>query len=515
MNPNVFIDKRSIMQVLGNLINNPNILDRNDKYNFNPEDFGESFYKIIFGTVNNLKAQGLDKIGILDIDNYLSSRPNTYKIFNDNKGIEYVSEIIKFADIAKFDYYYNRMKKMTLLRMYTTYGIDITWLYDPHSLNIELKQSQEDWLDNASLLDVSLAIDNKIDEIKSKYLHTLGDNGVQAGDNIHELINELLKTPEVGIPLYGPLINTITRGARLKKFYLRSAPTNVGKTRLGVADACNFSCGQIYDIYSQKWIKNGSRQPTLFITTEQEADEVQTMMLAFLSGVNEEKILNGYYEYNEEDRVREAAEVIKKSPIWIEELHDFSLDDVENTITKYVIDHDVKYVVFDYLHTSLKILEEITRRTVGIKLREDNILTIFAIRLKDLCNKLNIFLYSSTQVNADWEGKRDGNQNLIRGAKAIADKVDFGAIVLPVTENDLKCLENLIIGDTMVEPNLVYHIYKNRRGRYTSVKLWCTADLGTCRVTPRFLTSNNYKLIPIEDFNIIVEEVDLDVPEVL
>lgn len=511
MNPNIFVDKRSIMQVLGNLINYPKLFDRSDKYTFNLEDFGEIFYKIIFGTVNNLKAQGLDKIEILDIDNYLSTRPNTYKIFNDNKGIEYISEIVKIADLAKFDYYYNRMKKMTLLRMYITYGIDITWLYDPNSLNIELKQNQEDWLDASSLLDISLAIDDKIDEIKSKYLNSLGDTGVQAGDKIEELINELKEVPEVGIPLYGSLMNTITRGARLKKFYLRSAPTSVGKTRLGIADACYFSCGTVYDIYSQKWIKGGSKEATLFITTEQETEEVQTMMLAFLSGVNEEKILNGYYEYNEEDRVREAGRIIKESPIWIEELHDFSLDDIENTINKYVIDHDVKYVVFDYIHTSLKILEEITRKSGGIRLREDNILTIFSIRLKDLCNKLNIFLYSATQVNADWEGKKDGNQNLIRGAKAIADKIDFGSIVLPVTENDLKCLENLIIGNSMIQPNLVYHIYKNRRGKFTGVKLWCTADLGTCRVTPRFLTSNNYKLIPIEDFVIEVEEVMQDV----
>ena len=54
---------------------------------------------------------------------------------------------------------------------------------------------------------------------------------------------------------------------------------------------------------------------------------------------------------------------------------------------------------YDYIHTSLKILEEITKKTGGIKLREDNVLFMLAIKLKDLCNQFNIFLMSATQLN--------------------------------------------------------------------------------------------------------------------
>lgn len=56
----------------------------------------------------------------------------------------------------------------------------------------------------------------------------------------------------------------------------------------------------------------------------------------------------------------------------------------------------------DYIHTSLKILEEISKKSGGVKLREDNILFMLAIKLKDLCNQYNIFLMSSTQLNADY-----------------------------------------------------------------------------------------------------------------
>ena len=123
------------------------------------------------------------------------------------------------------------------------------------------------------------------------------------------------------------------------------------------------------------------------------------MMLAFLANVNEEHIINGKYEGDEEDRIFEAAKILKESPIYIEELPDFSLKDVEDRIKKNVREKDIKYVFHDYIHTSLKILEEITRRSGGVKLREDNILFMLSTKLKDICNQYGIFIFSSTQLN--------------------------------------------------------------------------------------------------------------------
>ena len=54
------------------------------------------------------------------------------------------------------------------------------------------------------------------------------------------------------------------------------------------------------------------------------------MRLAFLSKVNEEHILNGEYIDDEEKRVNEAADILAKAPLYVEELPDFSLQDVEN-----------------------------------------------------------------------------------------------------------------------------------------------------------------------------------------
>ena len=393
-----------------------------------------------------------------------------------------------------------------MLRAYDAYGVDVSDIYDADNiLDTKKKQIQEDLLDNSTLEQIADKIDNKIEMIRLKYVDDVGGEAIQAGEGIIELIDSLKEHPEVGTPLFGPLINTVTRGARLKKFYLRSAPTGVGKSRTMIADACYIACNEIYD-ERFGWIHNGTKEPTLYIATEQEKSEIQTMMLAFLSGVNEEHILNGTYERDEEERVRKAAQILTDSPLYIEELPDFSLKDIEDRIKKNIRDHDVKYVFHDYIHTSLKILEEITRRSGGVKLREDNILFMLSIRLKDICNQYGIFIMSATQLNGEYQNSETPDQNLLRGAKAIADKIDYGAILLPVKDEDLVKLDKILCTNVFEQPTIKMSVYKNRRGRYKGIYLWCRADLGCCRVEPMFCTTYDYEMKSIDDIKIVLEE---------
>lgn len=501
-----YIDTSSLIQVIGCVFKTPQLLDFSDKYSITDEDFPDQFHKIVFGSIFKLHELGAEKITLNSILDYLSTRPKSEAVFIKQKGEEWLIKASENAEPSSFDYYYNRMKKMTLLRAFESYGVDVNDIYDPNNiLDVKKRQQQEDYLDNSSLEDIAQRVQDKIDQIKLTYVDDSWGEAFQAGDNIEELLEDLEKSPEVGVPLYGPLINTVTRGARLKKFYLRSAPTGVGKSRSMIADCCYIGTNRIYDdVFG--WIKNGTCEPVLYITTEQELGEVQTMMLAFLSNVNEEHILNGKYEGDEKERVYEAGRLLKNSPIYIEVLPDFSLQDVENKIKKNIRDHDIKYVFFDYIHTSLKILEEITRRSGGVKLREDTILFMLSIRLKDLCNKYGIFIMSATQLNMDYQTSETPDQNLLRGAKAIADKIDLGAILLPVKEDDIESLQRILANNAFERPDLKLSIYKNRRGRYKSIYLWCKADLGTCRVKPMFATTYGYEIIQIDNLKILTTE---------
>ena len=500
-----YTDIPSIMQVIGNIYQNPAIID-NDNYHFHEEDFTEDFHRILFGSIYNLYKLGAKEITANTIEDYLSQRPKSLAIYKTNKGAEYLQEIVKISHISTFDYYYKRMKKMTLLRMYDKIGMDLSWLYDVDNiLDAKKKQAQEDWLDNTTVEQIADTIDRRITEIKIKYSENTSDNFEQAGNGITELIERLQKKPELGYPMYGSLINAITRGARLKKFYLRSAATGVGKTRAMIADACSIACDEVYDIGEGRWVQNGNREPTLYITTEQEVDEIQTMMLAFLANVNEDHILYNNYQEGEFDRIIYAAELLKKCPLYIKRLPDFSLQDVENTIRYGIHEWKTQYIFFDYLHTSMKILSEVTSKT-GIKgLREDNILFMMSIKLKDICNQFGVFIMTATQLNADYVTAQQYDQNLLRGAKSIADKIDCGMIMLQTSQSDKEALKPLLEKMGHPEPTIKISVYKNRRGKYKDILLWCRSNRATCRIEPMFVTDYQYELIDVSDIKINID----------
>ena len=501
-----YVDTTAVMQVIGCVYNNPKILEYTDKYSIVDEDFSDTFHKTVFGAIYKIHELGANKITLESLSDFFATRPKSAAVYKQGKGEEWLLRISENCMPSAFDYYYGRLKKFSLLRAYDNCGVDVSDIYDPDNiLDTKKKQMQEDLLDNASLEDIANKVDEKIEAIRYQYVDESFGVAQQAAEGIFELIEKFKELPEVGVPLYGPLINTVTRGARLKKFYLRSAATGIGKTRSMIADCCYIGCNKIYD-ENFGWIGSGPAEPVLFITTEQELEEIQTMMLAFLSNVNEEHILNGEYGDGEEERVIQAAKLLKESPIYVEELPDFSLQDVENKIKKNIRDHDVKYVFHDYIHTSLKILEEITKRSGGVKLREDNILFMLSTRLKDICNQYGVFIMSATQLNGDYQDSKTPDQNLLRGAKAIADKIDYGAILLSVKDDDLVSLENILSTSIFEKPTIKMSIYKNRRGRYKGVILWCKADLGCCRIKPMFCTTYDYEMVSIDDVRIRIDE---------
>lgn len=152
----------------------------------------------------------------------------------------------------------------------------------------------------------------------------------------------------------------------------------------------------------------------------------------------------------------------------------------------------------------MKILSEISSRA-GIKgLREDNVLFMISVRLKDLCNEYGVFILTSTQLNADYITAQQYDQNLLRGAKSIADKIDVGAIMLQTSNEDLDALKEVLSKGGFPAPQIKMSIYKNRRGKYKDILLWCRANRGICRIEPMFATNYNYELVEIEDLKIKV-----------
>ena len=507
MKSNKYAEIPNLVQVIGCIFKNPKLLERDDKYKFNEQDFYDEFHQLVFGCMYNLWQLGAKEITLPAIEDYLTQRPKALAIYKTNKGPEFILKAAEMANVNTFDYYYNRMKKMSLLRAYEEMGMDLTWLYNPDEvMDMKRKQAQEDWLDNATLADIYNKINDKIDSIKLQYVENVTDGGCQIGEGIDELIDSFAETPAVGYPLYDIYTSTTARGARLGKFYLRSAATNVGKTRAMVGDACFIGCSQMWSLKENKWVTTGACQSVLFIATEQTLDEIQISAVACISGVEEDHIVMHEYFTGEWERIVKAKQLLKQSKIQFICMPDFSMDDVENMIKKHIRENQVEYVFFDYIHSSAKILTEIGGKSGVKNLREDNILFLLASKLKDIAVQYGIFILSSTQLNADYQTSETPDQNLLRGSKAIADRIDWGGIMLETTKEDREKVEAFCKKNSLPIPNVKMSIYKNRANKWKGIYLWMSTQTGICRFETLFVTDWACNIIEMPLLNIKVEE---------
>ena len=100
-----YVDTTSVMQVIGCVFNNPEILDITDKYSIVDEDFSDQFHKITFGAIYKLYELGAENITLTNILDFLSSRPKSESVFKQLKGEEWLLKAADAAIHSSFDYY--------------------------------------------------------------------------------------------------------------------------------------------------------------------------------------------------------------------------------------------------------------------------------------------------------------------------------------------------------------------------------------------------------------------------
>lgn len=493
---------------MGALITDPTILD---EYQFDKEDFAEPFYILIYSSVYNLYNSGVNVIDNFSVDSYLSNYKEQYKIFNDNNGLEYITDVVELYQKENFSYFYTRLKKFSCLRYWEEQGYDTRKIYDTTIVEPSAQEKEVIKFDNLTVDDmIDILEGNLIDEAKMKFSTNTSHIGQLAGKNLRQLKDSFKEIPDYGLPMQSPIMSTIARGCRLKKLYLRSGASGSGKSRLGLADIANISIPYKYNTKEHKWDYSGFSEPALMISTELEIPEVQTILIAYISGVDEGKIREGNYTKEEEKRVDEAIEYIESSPFYIEFIPDFGISDIEQLIRKYKREKSVHHFFFDYVHMSNKLIMEVATISKGMKLREDQILFLFIDTLKNLCNKLDIFILSSTQLNGTYKDSTEKDETMLRGAKNMADRIDLGEIALPPSPLEQKMLKEIV--KKMVgcpEINLIRHIYKLRGNKWSKIKICQHVDLGTGRTQDVFVLDKNNVLIdiPVIDLqSVTVEE---------
>lgn len=508
------MEKRNIvMQLLGCLMKNPLFLGEVNTYNLTPNDFSKTMDKQIFAAIYNLFKGGAEKVTVVDVDNYLKGHPAIYSDFVKNNGIEYLQDAEDFGVLENFSYYYTTLKKYNAIKDLQKEGFDTSDIYPTDMLD----PNQEDKLkkfDSMTIQMIFESVRSKLVKIEGEYNAGTNTKVCYANEGIDALLDGLAASPEIGVNLPGETYNTIVRGARKGKFYLQSSGTGVGKTRRMVGECCYIAYPIRYDWTRRQWEKRGSCEKVLYVGTEQTISEIQTLILAYISGINEEKILYGRYNDEERKVLEDTLKIMEiyKENFTIVQLPDPSIQLVKGTIRKECLLKEIGYVFYDYIFSSPGLLAEFR----DLRIREDVALGMLSTALKDLAVELDVFMRSATQVNGDLQeikGIRD--QRCIRGAKAIADKIDCGMVTAKVNPDELVTLDKLI-REKGICPNQVSDIYKMRRGRYNDVRIWSEMDLGTCRIKDLFVTDVNFKpLIDFYPISISYEECDDEIQSLL
>lgn len=184
-------------------------------------------------------------------------------------------------------------------------------------------------------------------------------------------------------------------------------------TRQAIRDMCNVACDAIYKT-GYGWQSLGESYPALFISTELDKDEVQLIMLAYITGIPDDVIKNGNYDNGTANRLEEGLKILQRAPLFASYIEDFSISDIEMKIEQYIINHHVKYVAFDYIQMVPK-LSKTMQHSFGQNLREDQILVNFASALKNISTRYNIFLESSTQLNRGSKEIENRDASSLRG----------------------------------------------------------------------------------------------------
>lgn len=492
-------DKRAYLNVLGCLLQDPCLIDDIDRP-LDRSDFDtEDFYELLFVSIYNLHIQGCETIDEFSVDSYLSNYKEQYNIFQSNKGLEYVVNAKEMARMENYDYNYHRVRKYSLLRYYEKLGWDTRFLYDStitETHKAELEQIKFDNYTEKQIVEIVEA--EFVITPNMKFCTNMLSTDVQVMSGMMELIDSYKEMPDIGLPLCNDGLNTISRGARKGCLFMRSAPSGGGKSRMLAGDACKFSVPYFYDVINEEWVYTGISEPTLYITTEMEIGEIQSLVNATVSKVDEDHIINGTYKPEEYERVKQATEYIQSSPLYIVHIPDFSIDDIKNIVKKYHREFGVENIVFDYIHTSLRLMSEVNSKS-RMGLKEHQLLLVFATELKALAQQLDIFIFTASQLNREAVNAQYKDQTLLAGATALANKLDVGIISIRPNKAEFKKIEPILhkmIGKP--KPDMCHWIYKVRRGKLTKIIVWSKSHFGTMTEQALFVTDYDFNLINVD-----------------
>ena len=471
----------------------------NNKFPLTKEDFRPNqFQMIIFVTLYNLALKGVKEASEIEVYEFLKNYKEQFNIFNDNDGSDYINTIKTLSNIDNYEYYWNNLKKYSLLRVYKNKGFDISKFFD--ETKDELKECKK--LDLVELDDIINYYDGIQSNIKKNFYINGNIEETKMGEGFEEIKEQFKEKPLYGASFLSEYLNTATRGWIESQYAIFSSPTSVGKTTIGIASLCNVCATKLWNYKTKQFEvnKNCRHKAGLYLQFELDNKiECTPKFLSYISGVNSAIITKGQYKDDEEYRVDEAIKILQESNIYTVSFLDFTMKEIDAVIGDYVLNKSVSYVVFDYLQGGGSINQEIAKRN-GTTTNEQQVLTMLSAFLKDEAKKYGIAIRTMTQCNDRVATQDILDESCIMGSRGVAFKGDIGTIILPPRPKEVKAYDEVKQkgGFHHLECTHVIHLYKSRFGAEAkNIRIFVNVDMGTGRMTDLFVFDKNiqpYKL---------------------
>jgi replicative DNA helicase len=480
------------------------VSDKNTRLTQN--DFAKGQHQIIFTCIYNLGIQGINEIDVTEIENYLSvSDPVSYKrIFEGDRGSEWITKVLDDANTVNFEYYLNRVRKFSLLRRYIEEGIEVDDILDLSEIDPKAIEAQQAYFNELTVENIVNLVDKRILSAKHGFIIKDDSERRKAGDGGRELYDRLYDTPSYGLSLESGYINTITRGALPKKFYLETRDTGAGKTRIAIARLLRMTCPRMWSHRKGRYIDNVQAigRAALYIGTEMDLyEELEPMMWAIVSGVEEDKIKDHTTTEEEDERISVAIEILEGTKLFLEDEPNYNISYLRQVTEKYKIEHDICALALDYIELNSALVGEFTSNTKGMGVREDQVLLGLSKGLKDISKDFDLFVMAFTQTTDEARRDHIRDQRAVKGARSLPNKVDSGVVVFEPTLKELDKLEKIIKGvglnDSKI-PNICHCFYKNRGTKYKKIRVWGWQNLGNMEYYDLFCTDDDYKRINID-----------------
>lgn len=473
-------DSNNARLLLGALLSNPSLL-YSEKINLTKDDFEpQIFHQRLYQAIVALSKRGAKNISAMDIYNLCKNNSAVKTIFDDNSLTDFVDVVKSLADLENVDLYYEAVRKCSILRAYANAGFSIDKFSDD--------------LSKFTIDDIVDYFDGQNVAIKKKFYQDKSTSEIKAGDGFRAIKEQFKADPLYGATSFNRHLNTAARGWRKGQLTLYGCVSGSGKTTLGLYNLALVCCNKMWDEEAGDFVDNPCYQHEggLFIQYELNAQEELTpKLVASISGVQTYHILNGKYEEGEEERVDKAIDILEESNIHIVTMPSFTNDKLKSCIRDYKLNHQVGYVVFDYVSQQSAVASDIAKKN-GVSTRSDQVLADIVANLKEIAIENNVAILTFSQTNANVNNQEILDAGCLAGSRAMQDKLDVGGIIMPLRKKEREICSMMMEGQfsgSKIEPNRIIHLFKVRFGNEAqNVKIWFHLDLNTGRCTEMWCT---------------------------